>query len=315
MIAPARFGYFGSTLPENATPADQADAYALLLDHLGIGRAAVIGYSAGSASVLEFARRHPDRVVGLILACARLGGPTPNPLLKPVLDAGYGSQRLFWLYRRLLPSIYARMIGVPKGYWPTAEDAATIHRVSALQFPLRPRRLGAVFDGFESNLAADRFPFEELTVPTLIVSAADDPWARHPYAVTAAARIPGAQLVTIDRGGHLFLGTTPRCEQRSAHSLRRWRNQEEAKVSPRYAYLYFMKDEPDRIRATVERHVVHWQQLRLPGYLGGPFEDRTGGLITFQAEDDEHARRAVETDPFLQEGLLEVYWLKQWTPQ
>jgi 2-hydroxy-6-oxonona-2,4-dienedioate hydrolase len=26
MIAPARFGYFGSTLPPNATPADQADA-------------------------------------------------------------------------------------------------------------------------------------------------------------------------------------------------------------------------------------------------------------------------------------------------
>ena len=43
VIAPARFGYFGSTLPPNATPADQADAYALLMDHLGIDRAAVIG--------------------------------------------------------------------------------------------------------------------------------------------------------------------------------------------------------------------------------------------------------------------------------
>ena len=51
--------------------------------------------------------------------------------------------------------------------------------MSELQFPLTPRRLGAVFDGFVSNLAADRFPFEELTVPTLIVSAVDDPWARH----------------------------------------------------------------------------------------------------------------------------------------
>ena len=205
VIAPARFGYFGSTLAKNATPADQADAYALLLDHLGVGRAAVIGYSAGSASVLEFARRHPDRVVGLILANCRLGGPTPNPMLRPVLGAVYGSQRLFWLYRRLLPAAYARMLGVPKGYRPTPEEAATIRAVSELQFPLTPRRLGAVFDGFVSNLAADRFPFEELTVPTLIVSAADDPWARHPYAVTAAARIPGAKLVTIPRGGHLFL--------------------------------------------------------------------------------------------------------------
>jgi uncharacterized protein YciI len=86
-------------------------------------------------------------------------------------------------------------------------------------------------------------------------------------------------------------------------------------VSPRFAYLYFMKDDPDRIRATVGRHVAHWQQQRLPGYLGGPFEDRTGGLITFHAEDHKRARRAVDTDPFMQEGLLEARWLKQWTPQ
>jgi pimeloyl-ACP methyl ester carboxylesterase len=74
VIAPARFGYFGSTLPRRATPADQANAYALLLDHLGVERAIVMGYSAGTASVLELAGRHPDRVVALILASARLGG-------------------------------------------------------------------------------------------------------------------------------------------------------------------------------------------------------------------------------------------------
>jgi hypothetical protein len=58
-------------------------------------------------------------------------------------------------------------------------------------------------------------------------------------------------------------------------------------VSPRFAYLYFMKDDPDRIGATVPSHVAHWHQQQLPGYLGGSFEDRTGGLITFQAQDDE----------------------------
>jgi uncharacterized protein YciI len=84
-------------------------------------------------------------------------------------------------------------------------------------------------------------------------------------------------------------------------------------VSPRFAYLYFMRDDPERVRATVARHVTHWKELGLPGYLGGPFEDRTGGLITFEAQDGERARHAVEADPFLQEGLLEVHWLKQWT--
>jgi pimeloyl-ACP methyl ester carboxylesterase len=60
VIGPSRFGYFGSTLPEGATPADQADAYALLLDHLGVDRAVVLAFSAGSGSVLEFARRYPS---------------------------------------------------------------------------------------------------------------------------------------------------------------------------------------------------------------------------------------------------------------
>jgi pimeloyl-ACP methyl ester carboxylesterase len=59
IIAPSRFGYFGSSLPRGATAAGQADAYVLLLDHLGIGRAVVLGFSAGSGSVLEFGLRHP----------------------------------------------------------------------------------------------------------------------------------------------------------------------------------------------------------------------------------------------------------------
>jgi pimeloyl-ACP methyl ester carboxylesterase len=206
VIAPSRFGYLGSALPPNATPADQAEAYALLLDQLGIDRAAILAYSAGSASALELALRHPDRTVGLILANCRLGGPTPNKLLKPIQGGVYGWERLWWLYRTLLPSIYARMLGVPKGYQPTPQDTEVIRAVSELQFPLKPRKQGAIFDGFVSNMVADRFPLEELTVPTLIVSAADDPWARHTYAVTAAGRIPGVKLARIERGGHLFLG-------------------------------------------------------------------------------------------------------------
>ena len=37
-IAPSRFGYLGSSMPPNATPAAQADAFAALLDALGIDR-------------------------------------------------------------------------------------------------------------------------------------------------------------------------------------------------------------------------------------------------------------------------------------
>ena len=86
-------------------------------------------------------------------------------------------------------------------------------------------------------------------------------------------------------------------------------------MSLRFAYFYLMEDDPDRVRAAVPRHVAHWHDLGLTGYLGGPFADRTGGLITFQADDDQQAQHAVDTDPFMQEGLLKAHWLKQWTPE
>lgn len=83
---------------------------------------------------------------------------------------------------------------------------------------------------------------------------------------------------------------------------------------PRFAYAYVMKDEPDRVRAVAPLHAAYWHDLELPGYLGGPFGDRSGGLITFEAEDGSVARRLVDQDPFVREALLESSWLREWTP-
>jgi pimeloyl-ACP methyl ester carboxylesterase len=207
VIAPSRFGYFGSTLPQGATPADQADADALLLDHLRIDRAVVIAYSAGSGSALELGLRHPQRVIGLILASCRLGGGvTFGKAFAPLFRLAYSADRLFWVFKKLMPTAYSQMMGIPKGFQPSPREAAAIAAARDLLFPLKPRRDGAVFDGFVSNLVADRFPFERLRVPTLVVSARDDPLAPHRFAVKAAARIPGAKLVTVQGGGHFFIG-------------------------------------------------------------------------------------------------------------
>ena len=60
--------------------------------------------------------------------------------------------------------------------------------------------------GFVSNLAADRFPFEQIGVPTLVISARDDTLAPYRFTANAVARIPGAKLVSIEGGGHWFMG-------------------------------------------------------------------------------------------------------------
>jgi deazaflavin-dependent oxidoreductase (nitroreductase family) len=79
-----------------------------------------------------------------------------------------------------------------------------------------------------------------------------------------------------------------------------------------YAYFYLMKADPDAVRVVAPRHASYWRELRLSHYVGGPFEDRTGGLITFDAADATEAERAVRGDPFLLQELVEAHWIKRW---
>ncbi|MFQ5507100.1 MAG: YciI family protein [Planctomycetota bacterium] len=80
----------------------------------------------------------------------------------------------------------------------------------------------------------------------------------------------------------------------------------------RFAYFYFMKDEPEGIGRTVEAHVEHWQGSALRDYAGGPFADRSGGLVSFSAESAEQADSLVRNDPFVLADLVAEKWLKEW---
>src|SRR5829696_7485806 len=81
IISPSRFGFFGSPLPPDPSPAAQADAFASLLDHLAIGELPVVAFSAGSSSAVQLALRHPERISGLVLISPN--SPHLEPLQKP----------------------------------------------------------------------------------------------------------------------------------------------------------------------------------------------------------------------------------------
>jgi uncharacterized protein YciI len=80
----------------------------------------------------------------------------------------------------------------------------------------------------------------------------------------------------------------------------------------RIAYVYLMAADSDRVRAVAPRHAAYWRGLDLPNYLGGPFADRSGGLITFEARSVDEAEWLAADDPFVREGLLASRWLKEW---
>ncbi|MFJ6381948.1 alpha/beta fold hydrolase [Kitasatospora sp. NPDC092039] len=77
VLAPYQRGFGGTALGDDEPSLDRvADDLALLLDAAGIGRAVVGGLSMGGYVALAFARRHPDRLSGLLLANTRATADT-----------------------------------------------------------------------------------------------------------------------------------------------------------------------------------------------------------------------------------------------
>jgi pimeloyl-ACP methyl ester carboxylesterase len=56
-----------------------------------------------------------------------------------------------------------------------------------------------------SNPDVQGYRLEDISAPTLIISARDDAMSAHDNSVHAAAHIPGSHLVSFDQGGHLLL--------------------------------------------------------------------------------------------------------------
>jgi pimeloyl-ACP methyl ester carboxylesterase len=183
IISPSRFGFMGAPLPADPSPTAQADAFAALLDHLEIAELPVIAFSAGSSSAVQLALRHPQRVSRLVLISPN--SPHPDPLPKPprLLAPIIFSQPVFWAMRLLARSRLEGISGTPAGFVPD--------------------------DGYVGNADIASYPFESMTVPTLVIAAEDDTLAPYNDSRAMAERIPGAHFVSVHRGGHTLTQLDP----------------------------------------------------------------------------------------------------------
>jgi pimeloyl-ACP methyl ester carboxylesterase len=209
VIAPSRFGYPGTPMPEGeGLPDAQADAFAALLDALDVDRVGVVATSAGGTSALQFALRHPDRCAGLVLVSSNAPSESPVEMPpKPVLQTMFGSDFLFWLLTTHFREQLYPVVGVPKTYAPTEADLAAIDAAMTTLLPVSPRRVGAVHDAYVSNPHINRgYAGETITVPTLVIGAVDDPLAGYEDVNAMAEAIPTARMLTVKEGGHMLLG-------------------------------------------------------------------------------------------------------------
>ncbi len=217
VIAMSRFGYLRTPLPNDATPAAQADAHACLLDALHLQRVPIMGISAGAPSSLQFAIRHPQRTAALVLVVPAAYRPrsgegarsTATPTgVEFLRDTVLRLDFLFWAAIRLAPDSLTRVILATN---PTLvanasrEDQAYVTMMLEHILPVSPRRFG-LFNEAKVMSSLERYPLERITAPTLAISAQDDFYETYETARYTAAQIPRARFLGYPTGGHLLVG-------------------------------------------------------------------------------------------------------------
>lgn len=216
VIAVSRFGYLRTPRPADGSPEAQADAHACLLDALGLEQAAVLGLSAGGASALQMAIRHPQRVRALILVVPIAYKPgdladstapvsdTEDALLLRLL----GSDFLFWAgLHAARDQVIRHVLATPPQLVAsaTADERARVDDLVRRILPVSLRAAGLRDDtrlGKRLRPAA----LESIRAPTLVLSARDDGFGTYAAARYTASRIPGAEFIGFDAGGHLLVG-------------------------------------------------------------------------------------------------------------
>ncbi|MCC5983543.1 MAG: alpha/beta hydrolase [Rhodobacteraceae bacterium] len=224
-IAPSRFGYPGSPMPDDPSTAAQADAFAALLDGLGIARVTIIAMSGGVPPALQLAQRHPDRVQALILLSLAPYAPlTAEEQELPVpiwlYEALFATDLPLWALSRLSPRALAPVFDARPELTAqmTATEADFLDAMIAAFLPVTQRRAGLANEGAAIDPA---FPIAPgaIRVPVLVVHARDDRLTPVTTADFTAAGLRDVETLIFDTGGHLLLGHHAQVRQRIAAFL------------------------------------------------------------------------------------------------
>jgi 2-hydroxy-6-oxonona-2,4-dienedioate hydrolase len=204
-VAPSRFGFLGSPVPESADSARQADAYACLLDALGIDRVGVVGISMGGPSSLLFALRYPQRTTSLVLISAASRAIPPRPAIQATLFRLFLNDFIFWSVVNASPQALLAALGVPLEVQRQLkpEEAVQLKTFLESMEPMAARQKGQDLEQHMSEYDAGQI--REIQAPTLVLHARDDTLVAFEQAEFAADHISQAQLVPLERGGHLAL--------------------------------------------------------------------------------------------------------------
>jgi len=175
---------------------DSADAAMTILDALGVRRATWLGAAWGGHVGIAAARRHRERLNGLVLLNAPCAPWSGGRLA--LMRLTYG---LLWLFgpRSFVASIIADKMIAPT----VGRDRADL--VAAVAAALRRCDRGGLLVSARSAMfeRGDLVPLlPEVRVPTLFFAGADDSLFTVDEARSQAAAIPDCQFIVVERSSH-----------------------------------------------------------------------------------------------------------------
>jgi pimeloyl-ACP methyl ester carboxylesterase len=233
LIAPSRPGYLGTPLGDRTMIDRQADLHAALLDELDLDNAGVLSWSGGGPSGYRLAVRHPERV-GALVAFAAVSEAYPES--SPDLESRLMMRTTFgnWLLRFLAmhaPKETVAQTLKAEGDLSAAELEGLVAEVledeDALNVVLTMARVAGDYanrgEGIENDWARfaeiESLELERIRAPTLIINGSADVDVPPEHSEYAAATIPAARRLVMDRGTHLSLFAHPDAERAQARAV------------------------------------------------------------------------------------------------
>jgi 3-oxoadipate enol-lactonase len=196
VIVPDLRGFGESGMPAGAVTMDTyADDLRGLLDALSVKNAVVAGLSMGGYVTLAFYRRNPERVRGLVLSDTKAGPDSPEGKKGRDENAAVArAQGSGAVGEKMLPKMLT-----PK----TATERTFISNAVRAMMARQP--VNGVVGALEAMRdRPDSTPtLEGITVPTLVITGAEDALIPPKEAETMQAAIRGSRLVSIPGAAHL----------------------------------------------------------------------------------------------------------------
>ncbi|WP_042428272.1 alpha/beta fold hydrolase [Streptacidiphilus anmyonensis] len=191
-------GFGGTALGADAPSLDLlADDIALLLDAAGIEQAVLGGLSMGGYVAMAFARRHPGRLSGLLLADTKGAADTETARTnrERIAKAVLARDSVRLLVDEQLPA--PLLGGTTAKRCPKLVDyvAELIGEASPAAVAWAQRAMAARPDSLQSLRAVD--------VPALVVVGDEDALTPVPDAEALASALPQAELTILPGAGHL----------------------------------------------------------------------------------------------------------------